>query len=117
MIEIRSGRLEPQSGTGQRTTARTFYFDREIRDCWVALTGYSLGYTSDDHHVKTISVDVSAAVEDTESGSGVVVKATLLLRDKNGDDQFRGWADFLLFVDLGRLRVDTGGEREPVVQG
>lgn len=118
MIEIRSGRLQPEGGTGPKTRAETFYFDRDIRNCWVALTGYKLGYASGDHHLQTISVDLSAVVRDTEFGRGVVVEATLLLRDQNADDTFLGWADYLLFVDLGRLRVDVGGgPREPVVHG
>jgi hypothetical protein len=118
MIEIRSGRLEPEGGTGPKTTTETFYFDREIRNCWVALTGYKLGYLGGDHDVLTLGVDLSAAVRDTEFGRGVVVEATLLLRDKNGDDTFAGWADYLLFVDLGRVRPDGRGiGREPVVNG
>jgi hypothetical protein len=117
MIEIRSGRLEPESGTGPKTMTQPFYFDREVRNCWVALTGYKLGYAYGDHHVLTIGVDLSAAVRDTEFGRGVVVEATLLLRDDSGDDRFEGWADFLLFVDLGRLRVHRGPEHEPIVVG
>ena len=113
MIEIRTGRLEPEAGTGPKTATRTYYFDRQIRNCWVALTGYNLEYTSDDHHVLSIGVELSADVRDTDEGRGVVVEATLLLRDENGDDKFAGWADYLLFVDLGRLVVggDIGGER------
>jgi hypothetical protein len=118
MIEIRSGRLGPEGGTGPQTMTETFHFDREIRNCWVALTGYKLGYLNGDHDLLTIGVDLSAAVRDTEFGRGVVVEATLLLRDKNGDDTFSGWADYLLFVDLGRRLVDEGGPgREPVVNG
>lgn len=120
MITIRNGRLEPPEGTGPRTTNDTFYFDRQIRDCWVVLTGYRLGYRDGDHHVKTISVDLSATVQDTEFGRGVVVGATMLLRDRNGDDVFSGWADYVLFVDLGeRITVTGGGEtvREPVING
>jgi hypothetical protein len=113
MIEIRSGRLEPAQGTGPRTDADTFYFDRQVEKCWVALTGYKLGYRDDDHHVRTISVDLSAGLQETESGSGVVVEGTLLLDDKNGDDTFAGWADYLLFVEVGRRLVDGGETPEP----
>ena len=113
MIEIRSGRLEPAPGTGPATDADTFYFDRQVKRCWVALTGYKLGYLSEDHHVRAISVDLSAGLQETESGPGVVVEATLLLDDKNGDDAFAGWADYLLFVELGRLLVDGGEAPEP----
>ena len=113
MIEIRSGRLEPAQGTGPRTDTDTFYFDRQVERCWVGLTGYKLAYADDDHHVRTISVDLSAGLQETESGPGVVVKATLLLDDKNGDDAFAGWADYLLFVELGRRLVDGGEAPEP----
>jgi hypothetical protein len=117
MIEIRTGRLEPAAGTGPRTDADTYYFDRQVERCWVALTGYKLGYTGDDHHVRTISVDLSAGLRDTESGPGVVVEATLLLDDRNGDDSFAGWADYLLFVELGRRLVDgQAPEPEPVTE-
>ena len=120
MITIRSGRLEPETGTGPQTMTDTFYFDREIRSCWVVLTGYKLGYEDSDHHLQTISVDLSAEARDTEFGRGVVVEATLLLRDKNGDDTFSGWAEYLLFVDLGlRVTLVDGGAAglEPVVEG
>lgn len=113
MIEIRSGRLEPARGTGQLVERATFHFDRQVKACWVALTGYKLAYAGDDHHVRTISVDLSTNVVETESGPGVTVEATLLLDDKNGDDVFGGWADYLLFVELGRRLIDGGEAPEP----
>jgi hypothetical protein len=117
VIDIRTGRLEPGAGTGPRTDTDTHYFDRQVERCWVALTGYKLGYTGDDHHVRTISVDLSAGLQDTESGPGVVVEATLLLDDRNGDDSFAGWADYLLFVELRRLLVGGDApEPEPVAE-
>jgi hypothetical protein len=118
MIEIRSGRLQPQAGTGPRTMTHAYYFDRVIRNCWVALMGYKLGYAGEDHHVRTITVDLSAAARDTEFGRGVVVDGTLLLNEDGGDEVFVGWVDYLLFVDLGQLI--PGGEGpslEPVVVG
>ena len=113
MIAFRTGHLEPAPGTGRRTDLDTFVFDRQVLRCWVALTGYSLAYRDEDHHVRTISVDLSAGVQETESGPAVVVEAALLLDDKNGDDAFEGWADYLLFVELGRRLVDGGEAPEP----
>ena len=115
MIEIRTGRLQPPPGTGPRTNTQTYFFDRDLRDCWVALTGYHLGYRHGDHHLQTIGVDLSAAIRATEFGRGVVVEATLLLRDDNGDDQFDGWVDYLLFVDVGRRQLDIEGPLDPGV--
>lgn len=50
----------------------------------------------------------SPGVQDTEFGRGVVVAATLLLRDRNGDDPFSGWVDYLLIVDLGKRALVAG---------
>lgn len=113
MIEIRSGRLEPARGTGPLRAAETFDFDRQVLGCWVALTGYRLGYVGGDHHVRTISVDLKAGLQQTGTGSGVVVEGSLLLDDKNGDDTFEASATFLLFVELGRRLVPGAEAPEP----
>ncbi|WP_396656337.1 hypothetical protein [Microbacterium sp.] len=47
-------------------------------------------------------------MQDTEFGRGVVVAATLLLRDRNGDDPFSEWVGFLLIVDLGKRALVAG---------
>lgn len=114
MIAIRTGRLEVPAGKGRRTASATHSFDRQVKGCWVALTGYWLRYTEDDHHVKTVSVELDAVLRDLEAGPGVVVEGTLLLDDRNGDDPFAGWADYLLFVELGRRLPSYGSEvRDP----
>lgn len=71
-----------------------------IRECWVGLAGYRVAYGSGDHEVQTIEVALRCSQQKTEFGLGVQVLATLLLRDKNGDDSFSGWVDFVLFVEL-----------------
>ena len=65
----------------------------------MALAGYSVSYLGGDHHVQTISVDVTCAIRDTELGRGVVVEVSALLRD-DGGNSFTGWVDYVLFVDL-----------------
>ena len=113
MIAIRTGRLELPVGTGSRTVSDTHFFDRQVEGCWVALRGYWLRYEDGDHHVRTIGVELEAGLQDTESGPGVVVEGTLLLDDQNGDDPFDGWADYMLFVELGRRLVNGGEAPEP----
>ena len=114
MIVIRTGRLEVPSGKGPRTVSDSHFFDRQVEDCWVALRGYWLRYDDGDHHVRTIGVELEAGLQDLEPGPGVVVEGTLLLDDHNGDDPFAGWADYMLFVELGRrLRADGGEAPEP----
>jgi hypothetical protein len=113
MIAIRTGRLEVPAGTGQRTVSDTHHFDRQVEGSWVALRGYWLRYADEDHHVRTIGVELEAGLQDTGSGPSVVVEGTLLLDDKNGDDPFLGWADYILFVELGRRVVEGGEAPEP----
>lgn len=102
MVVIRTGRIEFTPATGAQTRTQMVWFPTmEIRACWVGLGGYSMAYVSGDHEVKTIEVGVRCALRDTEFGRGVEVSATLFLSDKNADDRFRGWVDFIAFVDVG----------------
>ena len=111
MVVIRTGRIEIGSGTGLRTAAQMVWFPNQvIRDCWVGLAGYNVAYISGDHEVKRIEVALRCSRQQTEFGLGVQVLATLSLSDKNADDAFQGWVDFVLFVDLSNLPpvVDLG---------
>lgn len=104
MVVIRTGRIEIGSGTGPRTAAQMVWFPNQvIRECWVGLAGYNVGYSSGDHELKRIEVALRCSQQQTEFGLGVQVLATLFLSDKNADDAFQGWVDFVLFVELGRL--------------
>ena len=104
MLVIRTGRIEFASGTGSRTASQMVWFPSNvIQDCWVGLGGYSVAYSSGDHELKTIQVGLRSSQEKTEFGPGVQVTATLFLSDKNADDAFHGWVDFVLFVELGNI--------------
>ncbi|MBK7643679.1 MAG: hypothetical protein IPJ19_11645 [Planctomycetes bacterium] len=101
MVVIRTGRIEFQSGTGSRTYTQMVYFPGQlIQHCSVGLNGYRVAYSSGDHELRTIEVDLDCSQQKSEFGFGVAVAATLLLRDKNGDDPFEGWVDYVLFVEL-----------------
>jgi hypothetical protein len=45
MIVIKNDRLEVPTGTGTQVMPRTWDFDHEVSNCWVAMTGYRIGYT------------------------------------------------------------------------
>ncbi len=104
MLVIRTGRIEFPSGTGSRTNSQMVWFqDNVVRECWVGLAGYSVAYSSGDHELKTIEVALSCGPQKSEFGPGIGVMATLFLSDKNADDPFHGWVDFILFVQLGQI--------------
>ena len=101
MLAIRTGRIPFASGTGSRTVSQMVWFPTQvIRECWVGLGGYSVAYSSGDHELKTIEVGLRCSIQQTEFGPGVQVVANLFLSDKNSDDAFHGWVDFVLFVEL-----------------
>jgi hypothetical protein len=101
MLVIRTGRIEIASGTGPLTATEMVWFPNDvIGECWVGLAGYNATYSSGDHELKALEVRLKCGAQKTEFGIGVAVTATLLLRDKNGDDPFEGWVDFVLFVEL-----------------
>jgi hypothetical protein len=98
-IELRSGRIEIPSGTGPRAAMFSYAMDQLPRACWVGLAGYQARYDSSDHHIKTLQVELGCGSGIGEFGPTVWVTAQLLLRDKNADDPFSGWVDYVLFVD------------------
>lgn len=101
MLAIRTGRIPIPSGTGPRSATEMVFFPNEtIRECWVGLAGYNATYTSGDHELKALEAALKCSEQKTEFGIGVAVTATLLLRDKNGDDAFQGWVDYILFAEL-----------------
>ena len=118
-IELRSDRIDFPSGnvTGLRAAGRTYLVDRLPRACWVAMAGYDARYDSSDHHIKTLHVELTCGMGVGEFGPGIWVTARLHLRDRNGDDPFSGWVDYVLFVDTDRTApfdpgvVNVGIER------
>lgn len=116
-IEVRTGRIEIPTGTGSRAAARTFLLDNLPRACHVAMSGYRARYDSSDHHIKTLHVELTCGSGMSEFGPSVFVTARLHLRDKNNDDPFSGFVDFVLFVDTERFRpldpsiINAGVER------
>ncbi|MFT3685933.1 MAG: hypothetical protein QM783_13600 [Phycisphaerales bacterium] len=115
-IEIRTGRIEFPSGTGLRAAAWTYFVDRFPRACWVAMSGYKARYDSSDHHIKMLQVELTTSMGVGEFGPAIYVTAKLQLRDKNADDPFSGWVDYVLFCDTSRPGLDpsilhAGAER------
>src|SRR5262249_45358530 len=95
----RTGRFVFVSGTGERFAHQSFVFGRQVTAAFVALNGYEAQYDDGDHHLQTISVELrTAGPARVDEGWQVDVRGEFLLRDDNGDDNFSGSIDFVLFV-------------------
>ena len=103
MLAIRTGRIDFVSDTGSRTNFQMAWFPTQtIRECSVGMGGYNVAYSSGDHELKTVEVALRCSLVNTEFGPGIQVAATLHLRDRNGDDSFQGWVDYVLFAEVGQ---------------
>lgn len=100
-MELRLGSVDfssPLSGSGPRSGNQTVIFPRPVTDVAVGITGYSLGYAGDDHHVGRLEVRADGTTNDNV----VVVEATLGVRDWSGDwdDNYQGTVDFVVVAEL-----------------
>jgi hypothetical protein len=100
-METRTGRFVFVEGTGERVLKSAFVFAQPVVNAWVALQGYDAEYVGGDHHLQTLTVELAVAPpKRIDEGYEVDVVATFDLRDDNGDDNFAGSIDFVLFVEF-----------------
>ena len=65
----------------------------------VQLSGWSLQYASEDHHIRTAAVRISNVQYNASTGN-VTFTISGTYRDKNGDDDFN-WAVYYTILALG----------------
>lgn len=108
-MELRSGRLDFPSHKGPHTLALGAIFRQPVAAVHVALVGYEARYTSSDHHVRRLTVELRAAPGGrVDEGWEARIVATLCLQDDD-NNAFVGWIDYLLFVELGHVDAPTHG--------
>ena len=99
-MEARTGSIyfPPLRGSGPRTATSDVHFARDIEQSVCGLTGYSIGFSGDDHHLGLLDVRVDSEVE----GDLVRVTGTLGLRDWSGnwDDDYDGVLQFAVLAEL-----------------
>lgn len=100
-MDLRSDSLDfsmPLSGSGPRTANKTVIFPRAVNAATAGLTGYTVAYSGDDHHVGRIEVRLDASI----NSNTVTVTGTFGLRDWSGnwDDQYDGTIEFTVIADL-----------------
>jgi hypothetical protein len=108
-IEFKVVRVEfpPTKGIEQRVQAQAT-FSGPVRLAQVALQGFELGYTDNDHHIWTQRLVLSGP---QISGNAVGFTAFLLFRDKSGtiDDRYGGFAEYLVAADVATAPVPVTG--------
>ncbi|GAB3981508.1 hypothetical protein GCM10028806_51220 [Spirosoma terrae] len=76
-----------------------------IYDATVFVRGYDVTFTNGDHNFQQVTVGLDVAISDDRKW--LSVDGSLLLRDSNGDDPFRGTIDYSLVVVTTFLAIPT----------
>lgn len=96
----RSDRAEIPSGTtGRWSIERNVTFDTPVRNVVVTLNGFKLDFSSEDHHINIIEVDIAF----NRFGGGnrtVFFQASAQYADKNFDDPYSGYVDTVIIADV-----------------
>ncbi len=96
-VEFITTRIEVPRGKGRRQLNGSVSFQKKVRVANIALRGFLLDFSSSDHHMNVIEVDVNFA--GTE-GEIVRFRVNCQYADKNADDEYFGHVDVLVVADL-----------------
>lgn len=98
-IDFQRQRAVFPSTTGRsQSTELVFVFPSVVRKAESAINGYSIGFSSSDHHLYRVQVDSTVT---SISLNVVRVRVDYLLRDSSGniDDPYDGYVDVVTLVD------------------
>jgi|ERR1044072_4059331 hypothetical protein len=84
-------------GTGRRNIASSVTFGSRVNRAAVALNGYNMDYTREDHNINTVEVATDVV---NISGNTVNFKVECLYGDKNFDDLYEGYITALIIADV-----------------
>ena len=89
----------PSWSGGPQDLQQTVQFTTVVRTAVAAINGYSIGFTSSDHHL--LREEVNAVATISSNGFQVVVRVIFALCDNSGnfDDPYNGFVDVVLIVD------------------
>ena len=103
-ITFPSAKNQPQTGQA------TFTFSGAVMTHGASINGWSLRFSSSDHHLYQEEVDVRTVRDTTTGFNQVIAKATIALRDSSGtfDDAFEGYVDVLVAAQIAELEIAPG---------
>lgn len=85
-------------GNGPQTATQVIVFAREVERATAGITGYSMGFAGEDHHVGNLDLGLEATI----TANVVEVRAHLGVRDWSGnwDDDYAGTITAAVLADL-----------------
>jgi hypothetical protein len=100
-MEVRTGSIDfsaPLRGSGPRIASQTVVLPRQVANAVVGLSGYTVAYSGDDHHVGRVEIRLDATV----NANTITVEGRFGLRDWSGDwdDDYDGTIEFVVLADL-----------------
>ena len=96
-VEFITTRIDGPRGKGRRQLTGSVPFKNKVRVANIALRGFLLDFTSNDHHINIVEVTTDfAGVE----GEIVRFRVNCQYADKNFDDEYFGHVDVLVIADL-----------------
>jgi hypothetical protein len=114
VMEMRTGRIPFGRGTGDREGSKSFFFPRKIVAVHVVMTGYDARFADQDHHIRSLTLDLSARFLPRPDSNGkyrAIVTGRFNLRDDGGNPSF-GRINFVLFVEFQGLLPPTARKKK-----
>lgn len=96
-LDVRFERVVFGPGRGRRTRTGSSPMRSAVREAVVALNGFKVDFTNNDHHINLIEVDVDFA---GASGSVVNWRVDVQYADKNFDDNYTAEVQFVIIADV-----------------
>lgn len=92
---IRRVEIPRHKGAYQKT--EVFTFARPVRTAHVALNGFDLDFTREDHRIDRLAIDARFLAK---RGNDVEVQVTAIFRDQLDQHSYEGFVDVLVIADL-----------------
>ena len=96
-VEFRTASIAIPNGTGRRSLAGSATFGRPVQSAHVALNGFKLDFSSNDHHINIVEADTDIV---SVNGPTVNFRVECQYADKNFDDSYSGYVTALVIAEL-----------------
>lgn len=96
-VQFRTHTISVPNGTGRRSIEGVETFATPVVRAGTAINGFKLDYSSDDHHINVVEVDVDVV---SVSGNAVTFRTECHYADKNFDDSYSGSVQVLVIAEV-----------------
>ena len=96
-LEFAIRRVPIPRHTGAYQSIERFRFGQPVRTAHVALNGFDLDFTDQDHRIGRLAIDARLL---RNRDRDVEVQVTAIFRDQLNNDSYEGFVDVLVIADL-----------------